>query len=113
MGDDWGIETYDTADFYPSDKHFIQDLRRQNKLLNAVSKKVLDKIKELPPRKYVYEGQAEQPFISEKPNWWQKAVDFVINKPADAIGGVIDALPFNKGGQVKSLDDQMKALKVG
>ena len=113
IGDDWGIETYDTADFYPSDKHFIQDLRRQNKLLNAVSKKVLDKIKELPPRKYVYEGEAKQPFISEKPNWWQKAVDFVINKPADAIGGAIDALPFNKGGQVKSLDDQMKALKVG
>ena len=111
--DEYGIDTYDTADFYPSDKHFIQDLRRQNKMLDGVAKKVLDKVKELPPRKYVYEGQAKQPFISEKPKWWQKTVDFLVNKPADAIGGAIDALPFNKGGQVKSLDEQMKELKVG
>ena len=113
VGDEWGIDTYETADFYPSDKHFIQDLRRQNKMLNAVSKEVLDKVEALPPRKYVYHGQAQQPFISEKPDWWQKTVDFLINKPADAIGGAIDALPFNKGGRIGSLDTQMKALKVG
>jgi len=122
MGDDWGIETYNTADFYPSDKHFIQDLRRQNKLLNAVSKKVLDKIKELPPRKYVYEGEAKQPFISEKPSGlkhtWEKFVDTVVNKPLDAMGFKPNYFTkekgfWRKGGQVKSLDDQMKALKVG
>ena len=50
--------------------------------------------------------------VSEKPSWWQKTVDLFVNKPADAIGAGLDALPFNEGGQVKSLDDQMKELKV-
>ena len=125
MGDEWGIDTYDTADFYPSDKHFIQDLRRQNKMLNAVSKKVLDKVKALPPRKYVYPGQAEQPFISEKSakrsglgHTWDKFVDTVVGKPLEAMGFnpryyTEEKGFWKKGGRIGSLDIQMKALKVG
>lgn len=122
VGDEWGIDTYDTADFYPSDKHFIKDLRRQNELLNAVSKKVLDKVKALPPRKYVYEGQAKQPFISEKPSGlkhtWEKFVDTVVGKPLDAMGFKPNYFTkekgfWRKGGRIGSLDTQMKALKVG
>ena len=79
------------------------------KLLNQTATKVLNMIEGSPASSRV----KTMPEVKEKPSWWQKTVDFLVNKPADAIGGAIDALPFNEGGQVKSLDEQMKELKVG
>ena len=95
--------------FYPSDKDYLKMLRRNNELLNQTATKVLNMIEGPPASSRV----KTMPEIKEKPSWWQKTVDFLVNKPADAIGGAIDALPFNEGGQVKSLDEQMKELEVG
>lgn len=105
-----GDTTTSAFGFYPSDKDYIKMLRSNNEKLNSVATKVLNiiesppsfgKVKKMPDYK-----------VPEKPSWWQKTVDLFVNKPADAIGAGLDALPFNEGGQVKSLDDQMKELKV-
>lgn len=75
--------------FYPSDSDYLKMLRDNNKKLNNTAKKVLDLL-ETP-------ANTNEKEIPEKPSWWQKA---------------LDALPFKEGGTVKSLDSQMKELKV-